>query len=202
MRDSDCADDSQASALLLDSDPTKLTSGATPQPEQGGDLGHRVRGLLRARARELLVSSDFRKMIVFASALLARSRRPRRRKGARANKKPYKTFSVKLRHNRMRLPMAAALDELFETIDARPLTPDLRVFATEYLNAGFDDSFSPEMPLMLLRALQPERKREVAWLSHALRAVTIVGAGEVAASDMSRAFPSARVVCLTFPFVL
>ncbi|KAJ7091926.1 hypothetical protein B0H15DRAFT_180876 [Mycena belliarum] len=123
------------------------------------------------------------------------------------------------RHNRVRLPMAAALDELLENIDARSLTPNLRVFTIEYLNAGFDDvlarstldalpeqvtdlcvryAFSPEMPPMLLRALQQqqERKRKVAWRSHTLRDVTIVGAGQYAASDMSRACPSARIVCL------
>ncbi|KAJ7098727.1 hypothetical protein B0H15DRAFT_821972 [Mycena belliarum] len=124
------------------------------------------------------------------------------------------------RHERLRLPMAAALDELLENLDARPLAPNLRSFTLEYLDVGFDDlpqrmsldalpeqvkhlcvqySYSPGMPAVLLLALQMKQQseRKAAWTSQTIREVTLIGAGPDAASDMSRACPNARVVAFS-----
>ncbi|KAJ7091911.1 hypothetical protein B0H15DRAFT_834530 [Mycena belliarum] len=157
-------------------------------------------------------------MIVLASAPLARSRPT---KGPTSQQNVVQDVQRKagvaeppasiIMHNR---PPSTS----FSKPSTRPLTPDSRVFATEYLNAGFDDVLARST---LTATRCRSRLRTSACGSRSalrcprccsgrcstsvsgklrgyrtpIRDVTMVDAGQFAASDMSRACPSARVVC-------
>ncbi|KAJ7230356.1 hypothetical protein GGX14DRAFT_582952 [Mycena pura] len=121
------------------------------------------------------------------------------------------------KYNRAHLPMAAALDELMEYIDAHGLAPHLRRLSVEYLNAPFDDvfrrvglgalppqiehlelrfSFGAEMPPWLARALREnqERQRHFGWAARDVTHLSVFGAGESTVQDLLRACPNVRTL--------
>ncbi|KAJ6568426.1 hypothetical protein DFH09DRAFT_918112 [Mycena vulgaris] len=121
------------------------------------------------------------------------------------------------KHNRMRMPMGAVLDNLLENLDARSLAPNLRRLTIEYLDATFGDvfhraglaalpsqithlelrySFGSETPAWLVKALKDkeERQRNIGWVSRSITDLSVVGAGENTVSDMLRACTNARIL--------